>query len=743
MAHKIYLALLWHQHQPYYKDLKSGQAIMPWVRLHATKDYYDMVALLDDFPKIRMTVNLVPSLLLQLQDFAQNRCTDPWLEKSLIPASQLTEQDKCWILENFFFCNWDTMIFPNPRYAELFEKRGKFASREEMKRTQSYFSVQDFLDLQVWFNLAWMDPIWQEKDPLVSHLYKKGKKFSEEEKSSLIEKQREICRLAIEKHKELWHKNQIELSTTPFYHPILPLICDTDAAQMAMPGSPKPKRRFQHPEDAKAQVEKAIRFMENLFGKRPIGMWPSEGSVSKQALSILAEAGIKWAATDEKILFHSLERDGLETQRHLLYQPYWAEAETLPPATEKKSKDEISGTNPGRLQMVFRDHALSDAIGFVYARMDPKKAVEDFVNRILKIADAVPESDSPPLVPVILDGENCWESYARDGNDFLKILYGTLSQQSRIETTTIGGFIEKYPAKKTLKKLWAGSWINSDFAIWIGHHEDNRAWDLLSETREFLAETLKKYPEKAADPSLQMAWESLYIAEGSDWCWWYGDQNSTAQDEIFDELFRSHLKNVYRFAGKEPPQKLSTAIKGKARKGEHILPVEFISPKIDGLVTNYYEWRTGGIVQAAPTGGAMHQAETFLIQVCYGFDLENLYIRLDTKEALKKLDLSEIKIALHFIEPSGHELQIHWENQTVKAHWSNRDNKLTSLKEVAANKIIELALPFSFLPVKENDPIEFVVLVIKQGIQIERWPYQSSIHLKRPTKEFGSDLWSA
>jgi len=738
-THKIYLAFLWHQHQPYYKDLKTGQAILPWARLHATKDYYDMAAILEEFPKIRLTINLVPSLLAQLEDYAQNRCTDPWLEKTLLPAKTLSPKDQCWILENFFFCNWDTKIFPNPRYSQLFEKRGKYVSKNELERIRTYFSPQDFLDLQVWFNLAWMDPLWQEKEPLISHLYKKGRDFSEGEKIMLIEKQKEICKLTIDKHKELWEKGQIELSTTPYYHPILPLLCDTDSAQMAMPGSMQPRKRFQHPEDAQQQIEKAVNYFEKIFGKKPIGMWPSEGSVSEEMIPLLENAGIEWAATDEAILFNSLKlpRGGSPNlKKEMAYQPFWAPQKL----GEKK------------LQLVFRDHGLSDAIGFVYARTEPKKAVDDFLHRLVKILDNWHE-DRPPLVPIILDGENCWEHYMNDGLDFLRILYQSLSDHPQIETTTIGNYINKFPAKQSLEKLWAGSWINADFSIWIGQHEDNRAWELVSEARDFLGEYARQHPEKSNDPNLISAWESLYIAEGSDWCWWYGDQNSTAHDEVFDQLFRNHLKNVYSFLNVDPPEKLNIAIKGKEQKRQYLPPVDFIYPKIDGLITNYYEWRSGGIYQILTSGGAMHQAENFLNAIYYGFDLENLYLRLDSKIPFNKneLDLSEIKIKISFLDPPNQELQIEWspkeiehnlQPQQVKAIFLNAKGETTQISNIAAKKIVELSIPFSYLGAKPDEPIEFSLTIIKNGLQIERWPHQSTILFRRPTETFHLEHWT-
>ena len=698
---------------------------MPWVRLHATKDYYDMAALLERFPKIRMTFNLVPSLLVQLENFAKGAATDPWLEKTLIPAKDLTRNDKIFILENFFFCNWDNMIFPNARFAQLFEKRGLFASHEKIERSAGYFSEQDFLDLQMWFNLAWMDPLWRELDKEIGALFAKGKNFSEGDKTLLVTKQQMICGAVVQKHKELWEKGQIEVTTTPFYHPILPLLCDTDSAQMSMPGSLKPRRRFQHPEDAERHVVRALDHMEKSFGKRPAGMWPSEGSVSEEAVKIMSRAGVKWAATDEGVLFRSLDRENIRHERHILYQPFRVET----PGGEQ-------------LQMVFRDHAMSDSIGFIYARIDAANAAEDFVRRVEKIADSIPEREDPPIISVILDGENCWEHFQNDGLDFMSFLYGRLSDHPRIETTTIGAYLDRYPARQSLKSLWAGSWINHDFAIWIGQNEDNKAWDLVSEARDVLVEASKNRP--AEDPALKSAWESFYISEGSDWCWWYGDQNSTAQDAVFDKLFRDHLKNVYLFLGLEPPEKLDLAIKAKEPKGMLTLPSGLIYPKIDGLNTSYFEWRAAGSYETGLAGGAMHLADSVLGFVRYGFNLENFFLRLDAKISFEKLPLSLYRIKIDFIEPQDCEIQIFWEaDLRPRAVFQNARGEVKDLQNIKTKKILELAVSFELLEASVNESVELSVSVLKDGVQIERWPYQSSIKFRRPAEDFGSDVWNA
>lgn len=713
---------------------------MPWVRLHATKDYYDMAAILDEFPNVRLTINLVPSLLAQIDDFARNQTSDPWLEKTLIPAQQLKDDDKTWILENFFYCNWDTMIFPNKRYGELFEKRGRTATIEEIKRKRTYFNAQDFLDLQVWFNLAWMDPYWQERDPIIRDLFKKGHLFTEEDKLAVIAKQREICGMIVSKHKELWAKGQIEISTTPYYHPILPLLCDTDAAQVAMPGSLKPKQRFSYPEDAKIQVEKALKFMEQTFGRRPVGMWPSEGSVSEQTVSILAHAGVRWAATDEGVLYHSLRISDSPLQgREQIYQPF------------KVQPDSLASQGGGAVDMVFRDHSLSDAIGFVYSRMDAQKAVEDFLGRICKIADAAPDSEHPPLVSVILDGENCWEYYSRDGQDFLRALYGALSNHPRIRTTTISGYLEAHPPRQTLSKLWAGSWINTNFAIWIGHPEDNLAWDWVSQTRKFLMDYLQAHPDQHSKTEVINAQESLWIAEGSDWCWWYGDQNYTAQDAVFDQLFRKHLANVYTFLGAKPPEKLGIAIKQREAKERISAPVGLIHPRVDGQITTYFEWRSGGSYHVAKAGGAMHAADHFLSAFHYGFDMDKFYLRLDPKTPFRSIDLSRHQIRIDFLEPQGIAIEIQLDQSGDESGIRPfiKDSRLTlpgqpsgPFKEAAIGKIIELSVPFDAFSAKPNDPLEFTITVLKNGLEIERWPNQSSVRLSRPGADFGLEHWS-
>ena len=725
------LLFVWHQHQPLYKDALANRYELPWVRLHATKDYYDMAALLDDYPSIKANFNLVPSLLAQLDDYASGNAQDKFLELTLKKTADLSFEEHQFILQNFFMAHWAHMIDPYPRYRELLEKRGRLVSQELLSRAQKYFKEQDWRDLQVWFNLTWFDPYWREKDPLIKELFEKGKHFTEEEKQKLADKQREICSLIVSKHKELQDRGQIEVTTTPFYHPILPLLCDTDAAKMALPHIALPESRFQHPEDARAQVQRAVEDYRRRFGRDPQGMWPSEGSVSEAAARLFAEAGLRWIATDEAVLSHSLAP--APYQREDLYEPYKLQ----------------TGEKP--LTLFFRDHELSDAIGFIYASWEPETAVEHFMKRLHDIRDRLKARDGAKLrrhvVPVILDGENCWEYYRQDGVPFLKALYARLSTDPTIETVRAGDYLDRAEDVKTLPKLWAGSWINSNFAIWIGHTEDNRAWDLLSRTRDFLANQIQARPDLAEAQATHQAWEEIYITEGSDWWWWYGEDHSSANDETFDFLFRKHLMNVYTLMGEKVPEDLHLAIKRKRVKAPITPPADFVTPQVDGRVTSYFEWHSAGLYHTEAGGtGTMQKAENLIKSIYFGFDLENLYFRLDPNRIMTPETMAGYSIKFTFLRPEGNEI-----TATFKP-----DNKVTlSLKAASPEvpfegrmlapgyyqKIIEVGIPLKAITNPTKEDFAIVIIVQKEGLEQERWPVDAALQIPYPSKDVFINNW--
>ena len=720
---KIHIAFLWHQHQPNYKNPSTGVYELPWVRLHATKDYYDMAQILDGFPRIKSNFNLVPSLLQQLEEYANGSAQDRYLDLTLKDAGEISEDEKIFILQNFFKANWETMVFPHNRYHQLLEKRGRQTCLEELKRILSYFTVTDIRDLQMWFNLSWMDPYWIKNDPLVRALYNKELDFTENEKTLLAQKQREICGLVAMKHKELQDRGQIEVTTTPFYHPILPLLCDTNIAAQSIPGAILPEIRFSHPEDAKVHVQKAVEYYSKIFARPPRGMWPSEGSVSEEIVPILAEAGIKWIATDEEILFRS--HPSLKKGKGL-FMAYSVN---------------FSGS---KLNIIFRDHGLSDAIGFVYSKWNPKDAVADFMHKIHFLKDALKDTAESSLVSIILDGENCWEFYKNDGHDFLTLLYQAISDDPEIETVTVSEYLEQNPPKNTLSSLWPGSWINGNFGIWIGHPEDNLAWKYLETTRNFLSEYVSAHPEKTGSREVKNAWESLYAAEGSDWTWWYGEDHSSSDDQTFDFLFRQHLISVYEQLGEKVPDVLFNAIKRAAKKGPDIEPTAFIKPKIDGTVTNYFEWQNAGFYAVGHSGGSMHQVETVLKSFHYGFNLENLFFRLDPNTPINSKTIEELTFQIVFLGDIKAEVSL---SLCMGGKINSFNLKLGSetipLTNAAAQKIIEMEIPLKYLKIPESiKTIEFAIAVFKSGLEIERWPYHSSVTMPKPSEEFSLQKWS-
>lgn len=718
----LYISFLWHMHQPYYKDPFTGLYRLPWVRLHGTKDYLDMVEILADFPAIKQTFNLTPSLLEQLSDYVENGAHDRYLIVSLKKASDLDYEDRVFMLQNFFLANWDHMIKPFPRYFDLLRKRGFHFISSELKRMASYFSVQDFLDLQVLFNLCWIDPVFRKRDPFLSMLVEKGRDFTEDEKSTLLSKQLDLLKQIIPRYREMAREKRIELSVSPFYHPILPLLCDTNVAKIALPDITLPRKRFSHPEDARQQIRMGIRYFEQVFGYRPFGMWPSEGSVSEEVLKLISGEGIKWIATDEDILSASLGRSLRDSSRnladpHSLYSPYLFHD----------------------VSILFRDHSLSDLIGFEYARWDPRRAAEDLIAKLVHAWKIVPK-DKPHLVSIILDGENAWEYYRNDGHDFLRYLYEGLSREGRLRTVTVSEYLSIAGHGIPLERIHAGSWIYGNFAVWIGHEEDNTAWEYLSQTRDELSVFQEKNPAR----DLSDAWKALYIAEGSDWNWWYGDDHTTENQKDFDELFRSYLMKVYRELGREVPTNLFSPVLIEDRSVVPSVSIRgFIEPKIDGIVTSYYEWYQGAQLDARKTGGSMHKSESILSSLYFGFNRQFLFLRLDGAMPFREM-IEGVTVSVDFTKPSLSRIVISF-RPSLHAELLRRSenvwSKVEDIPDVAADDIFEMKISFSSLIAQEKDEISFSVCVLKDGEEIERCPFRGHVALTVPNPDFEAMMW--
>jgi len=729
----VHVCFLWHMHQPYYTDPVTGSASMPWVRLHATKAYYDMAYVLERFPGVRSTFNFTPSLLLQLDEVGTGTVRDLFLEYAQRPAADLTAEEKAFLIRHFFSANWATMVRPYPRYHELLVRRSVEAPAQDLQQIAARFSTQDFLDLQVWHNLAWFGYGTVQRYPRLAALRNKNRGFTEDEKREVLALQRVAVQEIVPLYRQLMERGQIELTTTPFFHPILPLVIDTDICRRARPDLPLPPR-FRAPDDAETQLQRAVDFHRRTFGRPPAGLWPSEGAVCPELLPLVHRTGLRWLATDEGILARSLEMSDRPWHRHNdLYQPYLA-------------------GEPGQdLVLLFRDRDISDAFGFVYHKTTPESATDDVLRRLHSIIHDAARDQI--IITIILDGENPWEHYHDGGEQFLSGLYAALTNRVldqgggvAVHASTVSDAIAAVPPQQRLSDLYSGSWINADYKIWIGHQEDNCGWELIGRTRTRLTELTADLPPDRA----RNAWDELYAAEGSDWFWWYGDDFETDLKSEFDLLFRAHLRNVWVHMGLTPPEQLNQPICAVAVQPDVdrvTQPLALLAPTIDGLVTDYFEWRGAGSIKIQPPLGAMWKADWIFTAIRFGWSHDQLYLRLDPDKASHarqnsmRADITLLgpqhTFRLTFsLAPSG--LQ-HF--TLLRATGPDAWQELGPYRSIASRAILELALPWKDLHLETGQIVRLSIVVLEHGLEVARYPRQSPAALTVPGPEFEAALW--
>ena len=608
----VRVVVLWHQHQPFYKDLVTGAYRLPWVRLHALKDYYGMVKLLDEFPNVHQTFNLVPSLIAQIQDYVAGTARDPFLEVAAKPAKDLSAEERRFALQYLFQANPVNVIGRYPRYRELLERLQSCGT--SLEQADLVFGTQDFTDLQVLSQIAWFDEFFLQ-EPDVAELIRKERNFSLDDQRFVLKRERELLAKVLPAHADAAQRGGIEISTSPFYHPILPLLCDTNQGAVSSPGLPLPQNNYRRPDDAREQLIRGLDLHEKVFGIRPEGVWPSEGSVSEEAISIAHKLGVKWMATDEGVLGRSLNfnfsRDAGGRLNsggpELLYTLHHYEK------------------NDTRMNLLFRDHTMSDLIGFVYSGMGPDEAAQHLIHNIRHAAQPVLDQGRDAVVPIILDGENAWEYYPGSGREFLRRFYDALQNSDGIEAVTVSEAIARHQNFGHLGGITPGSWIGANFNVWIGAPEDNKAWDYLHAAREFYEQNAPR----ATEEQRNLAYEEILIAEGSDWNWWYGPEHHSANDRDFDELYRKHLANVYHALGAMPPDYLVQPIMASTGRPALIAQTGYVHPRIDGEITRYFEWIGAAMYTADMRAGAMHGKQYFLDAVYAGVDEQFLYGRVD------------------------------------------------------------------------------------------------------------------
>lgn len=724
---KVHLVVLWHMHQPQYRDPETGRYVLPWTRLHALKDYWGMVKILEEFPDFHATFNVVPALGSQLEEYASGTFNEPWFELAFRDAEQLSREDKAEILLRAFQVNHERLLSRWPRFLELFEWY-RHAGSSQATVT---FTPRDWRDLQLLSQLAWMDEEWIARDAAINKLSAKGKDFTEKDKATLRQKQLDFLRLVLPIYREAAARGQIEISTTPFYHPILPLVCDSDIARVSNPATPLPRRAYRHPEDAREQLRRAREYHRRVFGVQPAGLWPSEGSVSDQALAIAAEEGFKWFGTDEGVLGRTLNlgfpRDsaGLAANADRLYRPLRVQT----------GKNGITG--------LFRDHHISDLIGFVYSRMDAKAGAGDLHARLRAIGERV-QSRQPLTVSLFLDGENAWEYYPGNGREFLREFYGRIQADPDIRALTASEAIAAAGEISETQTIFPASWINANFDVWIGHSEDVQAWDLLWDARESYSRAeearVQGRQDAPTESALRTAKESLLGAEGSDWCWWFGPEHSTANDAEFDALYRKHLTGVYRAVGKIAPDELAKPIKKQPERALHLPPREYLRVDVDGRDSSYFEWLGAGLYSPERRSGTMHGRTFYLRELRYGFELGKLCIRLDAfPGALLDLQDAEFRVTVQANAEVTVMAKLSHGNLVEYAVEQDRICLLNPAgsAEAGFDQILELAISKDLFDVRGLERLRLGVALWHGGLPVDVLPAEGILEIQLGEENFG------
>jgi alpha-amylase/alpha-mannosidase (GH57 family) len=712
---KLSIAFLWHMHQPPYLNPFTAEYRMPWVYLHGLKDYFDMPALLADLPDTRATFNLVPSLIVQLKDYERALVKDRYLRLVDSEPAGLDAREHEFMETYFFPFPDDALKAVSPHYLAL---KKKVRQRKRFANGERHLDDQETRDLQVLFLLSWCGETLK-RDPVVAGLLAKGKGFDADDHARLHGALHAFFPSILKEYERLQDAGKLEVSVSPYSHPILPLLYDVNAARVANPGTPMPHEPFSWPQDVELHLQMAQdRYLEQ-FHRRARGMWPSEGSVSPEVVPLMANAGLQWVCTDRAILEKAL-------------------GHAVPPG---------EALRPYRFQGVnffFRDTKISDLIGFTYASWRPEEAVSDFLRRLRDLADRSPLEH--PVVTVAMDGENAWEHFQHGGYRFLKELYRAIEAAPDLTTVTFGGWLDAHPESVVeLERMGTGSWIYGDFSTWIGDPLKNRAWEYLSYARKEVANFLRQH---TSVPSERLRYlpivEYTLRAESSDWFWWYGEGHSSINDPDFDELFRTHLKFLYTLMGKPAPEYLDRPIGGElaAAKGVTV-PRGYISPNVSGKKDDYFEWLNAGSEELQ--SGALYKLQPRLHKVYFGHDAERFYVRVDTFGRAREV-LEHVVLEVRFLQPWPCRLRVYESGGAWLADMPDAPARQEGVT-VGVGTVVELGVPLKALfPDAEiarglKTELSFNLRLIKRGMEVERFPWNHDLDVLVNTTDLETENW--
>lgn len=706
MGRKISVAFLWHMHQPPYLEPRSQVFLLPWAYLHGTKDYYDMGEAIRKRPGMRANVNFTPSLLEQLDMYAKDAVPDQTLLLMSKEPEALTPADRTYLVRTCLGIP-QTMIGRFPRYAQLSAIHR--AHQEHGIDTAEHLGPGDFGDLIALFLLAWCGPTLSQ-DPEVQALIAKGREFSTDDRHRLVAIGRAFIGQIVPLWRELAESGQVELSTTPFNHPILPLLINNGVAVEANPATVLPDVRFEAPNEAERQVDLGLAYFESAFGFRPQGMWPAEGAVSEAAVALIGSRGIRWAATDEEILRRSL--GGSTTQ------------------AERFSPHVHNGVS-----LFFRDHFLSDQIGFSYSRWSRQQAVDHFMTELRHRALAAPNDDG--IVLVALDGENAWEFYPDGGYPFLDALYEALATSDFARPVTLSEHLDRHGPGLPLDTLATGSWIDGELATWIGDPAKNRAWSMLSATWQIARDTLA-----TSDAQSETVRTLMLRAEASDWFWWFGAGHVSIHEREFDYLFRQNLRAIYEELGVSPPETLDRPLDLDKGSLPLRVPSSQIHPVIDGRRGGFYKWVGAGACDFAQ--GSIHRQQPIVTGVRFGYNEDTLFLRCEGFGPMHEFFEDDAWMRVVVSRPASWDFRVQRIDGriTVTRSDPNGDNALIPGSQVAVEDVVELAVPITALGGDARRfAIEFHLVLGTDGLESERFPWDSVIGFDFDPEGFELTNW--
>lgn len=727
---KLSIAFYWHMHQPVYQITPDSDYIMPWTRLHAVKDYLDMLTILKNHPNIKLNFNIVPILIDSFIRYGELGYHDLHSRLTVKPVEELTDEDKNFIINNFFDANYQFMIMPLKEYDRLIHKY-------QFTKDINEFTLQEYSDLMALFNLAWIDSSHQKDFPELKTLIKKGSGYTLEDRIKIIEIQREIIKKIIPTFKKYLKSGRIEITTSPHYHPILPILLDI-ADVSTNPNGDLPLILGMK-KDAEEQIKEAIDIIELAFDYKPKGLWPSEHCISNKTLKLLSELGFKWTISDEGVLANSIKFDFVRDFNGNLENPY----PLLKPYKFKNGKSEID--------LIFRESVMPNLISFEYPNHDSERAANDLYDRIKTIQNKIQASpDSEHILTIAMDGENCWENYAKDGSIFLNTLYELIDKDSTLETVLISDYLEKDNQKKSLNSIKAGSWINQDFKLWIDEPLKNLAWSYIKQVKDDIENFILLNPNH---PNIAAAKKELYVCQGSDWFWWFGEPNDSGHDNIFDYLFRTHLKNVFTLLGLEVPERLDMPL----LQSLEVQMIEGESPLPSAVNMNFLELSDGPVLQD----------NKIFDKIAYGCDANNFYLKfylndyalnnpsklfktyqtyIYMRKANKKHALSHIRLTqkteniLPVCKEKFHnELQLTIKDGEIKYSrlscaiqyglWCLQSKKDFALTH---EKTVDVTIPLEKLDIENGEEMEFIIAQSKLGILDSVNPNETMLKIRRP-----------